>query len=148
MGRRRPGARPLLARSRPGAARGVIQRLPNPVALEGGAFYDDREVFTTYMQHPAWAANPNDTIEEPAFLELLGDVRGRRVLDLGCGDGRLGRQLLDNGALSYLGVDASINMVEFAERTPPGCVGTIESKHSPRFRGARMSLSHGSRCTT
>ena len=86
------------------------------------AFYDDSEVFATYMQHRAWSANPNDTIERPAFLDVLGDVRGRRVLDLGCGDGRFGRNLLDAGALSYLGVDASANRAALADQTLPGCV--------------------------
>lgn len=93
-----------------------------PIALEGGAFYDNPNVFARYMQHRSWSANPNDTIESPAFLEVLGDVRGRRVLDLGCGDGRFGRYLLEAGALSYLGVDASANMVKLAEQTLPGRV--------------------------
>ena len=73
-------------------------------ALEGGSFYDDGDVFSTYMQHRAWPTNPNDTIEEPVFLGVLGDVRGHRVLDLGCGDARSGRYLVDAGARSYVGI--------------------------------------------
>jgi hypothetical protein len=83
--------------------RAVLQRIARPAPFEGGAFYDDVGVFTTYMHHRQWSANPNDTIAEPVFLELLGDVRNKRALDLGCGDGRFGRYLLDAGALSYLG---------------------------------------------
>jgi SAM-dependent methyltransferase len=100
----------------------LVQHVRMPVALEGGAFYDDREVFSTYMQHRAWSANPNETIEGPAFHQLVGEVRGKRVLDLGCGDGRFGRELLDAGALTYLGVDASTKMVELANHTLPGHV--------------------------
>ena len=35
----------------------------------------------------------------PVVLEMLGDVRGRRVLDAGCGNGYLSRMLADRGAL-------------------------------------------------
>lgn len=45
------------------------------------------------------------------LLALLGDVRGRRVLDLGCGDGRLTERLRERGA-SVVGVDASADMVQ------------------------------------
>jgi hypothetical protein len=34
----------------------VIERLPRPAALEGGNFYDERAVFSTYMQHRPWSA--------------------------------------------------------------------------------------------
>jgi trans-aconitate methyltransferase len=100
----------------------VIEQLPRPAALEGGSFYDDGDVFSAYMQHRAWSANPNDTIEEPVFLEVLGNVRGLRILDLGCGDARFGRFLLGAGARSYPGIDASTNMVARAESILPGCV--------------------------
>lgn len=100
----------------------VIKQLSRPAALEGGTFYDDADVFSTYMRHRAWSGNPNDTIEEPVLLEVLGDVRGLRVLDLGCGDARFGRFLLDAGARSYCGIDASENMVAQAEATLLGLV--------------------------
>jgi SAM-dependent methyltransferase len=67
-------------------------------------------------------SQPERTIEGPAFEHVLGDIRGQRVLDLGCGDGRFGRYLLDAGAVSYVGVDASANMVELANQTLPGHV--------------------------
>lgn len=100
----------------------VIEHLPRPAALEGGSFYDDGDVFSTYMEHRSWPTSPNDTIEEPAFLDVLGDVRGLRILDLGCGDARFGRFLLDAGARSYLGIDASANMVAQSQTALPGLV--------------------------
>ncbi len=107
----------------------VVERLPRPAGLEGGAFYDEPDVFSTYLQHRASPANPNDTIEEPAFLEVLGDVRGLRILDLGCGDARFGRYLLDAGARGYLGIDASANMVARAECSLPGRVRHERIEH-------------------
>jgi len=53
-------------------------------------------------------------MEEPAVLAELGDVRGVRVLDLGCGDARFGKWLLEQGVEHYHGVDSSAGMVRLA----------------------------------
>lgn len=51
-----------------------------------------------------------------ALLEEVGDFTGRKVLDVGCGTGRLVAALADGGARVW-GVDASPEMVEEARRT-------------------------------
>lgn len=51
----------------------------------------------------------------PLTLELLGDVRGLRVLDLGCGEGGYGRELARRGAI-VVGVDGSEKLVAVAKR--------------------------------
>jgi trans-aconitate methyltransferase len=48
-----------------------------------------------------------------AVAELLGDIGGQRVLDLGCGDGRLTQELVEKGA-SVVGIDSSESMIESA----------------------------------
>jgi len=48
--------------------------------------------------------------------ELAGPAAGRSVLDLGCGNGCYGRQLLGEGAASALGVDLSAGMLAQARR--------------------------------
>jgi len=53
-------------------------------------------------------------IEEHTFMELVGDVRGKRVLDLACGEGFYTRRLKTAGADSVLGVDISSEMIELA----------------------------------
>lgn len=55
----------------------------------------------------------NAHYDRPAVLELLGDVRGRRVLDAGCGPGLYADELLARGA-EVVGFDASAAMVELA----------------------------------
>jgi ubiquinone/menaquinone biosynthesis C-methylase UbiE len=55
-----------------------------------------------------------DEIERNLILELLGDVRGRRVLDVGCGDGELAVHLAQRGA-RVTGVDASADMIRAAQ---------------------------------
>ena len=85
------------------------------MAHDGPSFYDDEGVFEAYRQLRATPGNANDTLEGPAFHGLLGDVRGHDVLDLGCGDGAFGCELLASGAASYRGIDASRRMIERAE---------------------------------
>lgn len=57
----------------------------------------------------------NAYYERPAMLELAGDVRGRRVLDAGCGSGPLTAELLARGA-EVTGLDGSPAMIELARR--------------------------------
>jgi SAM-dependent methyltransferase len=55
----------------------------------------------------------NAYYERPATLSLLGDVRGRRVLDAACGPGIYAEILADRGA-EVVGFDASEKMVALA----------------------------------
>ncbi|KJS55100.1 ToxA protein [Streptomyces rubellomurinus subsp. indigoferus] len=60
--------------------------------------------------------------EVPSFLGLVGDVRGRSVLDLACGTGFYSREFKRRGATEVLGVDISGEMVAAArniERQEP-----------------------------
>ncbi|MBW4622017.1 MAG: class I SAM-dependent methyltransferase [Cyanosarcina radialis HA8281-LM2] len=52
---------------------------------------------------------------DPVLWQFLGDVRGFRVLDAGCGTGYLTRKLVQNDAL-VTGVDISPKMLEIARR--------------------------------
>jgi SAM-dependent methyltransferase len=61
----------------------------------------------------------NALYDRPAVLELLGDVRGRRVLELGCAAGHLTRLLVAAGA-DVVAVDRSERMVAHARRLVGG----------------------------
>jgi SAM-dependent methyltransferase len=81
----------------------------------GGSFYDRPNVRDAYLAHRhAPVRSPNVVMEEPALLDALGEIGNRRVLDLGCGDGSFGHQVLERGGRSYLGVDGSAAMIERA----------------------------------
>jgi 2-polyprenyl-3-methyl-5-hydroxy-6-metoxy-1,4-benzoquinol methylase len=73
-------------------------------------------LFERYQQHRAWSLNPNIVMEGPALFDELGPVSGLRVLDLGCGDGEIGRELCNVGAARYRGIDGSTRMVQAARR--------------------------------
>jgi SAM-dependent methyltransferase len=60
-------------------------------------------------------------LNNPAFLELVGDLRGKQVLDAGCGEGHNTRILARRGAC-LTGVDISERMIALAfeeERREP-----------------------------
>lgn len=57
----------------------------------------------------------NGHYERPAMLDLAGEVRGRRILDAGCGSGPLSAALRERGAV-VTGFDLSAAMVELARR--------------------------------
>jgi ubiquinone/menaquinone biosynthesis C-methylase UbiE len=61
--------------------------------------------------------NPLPALEEPLVREALGDVRGRAVLDLGCGTGRHSAWLAAAGA-SVTALDFSPGMLRKARRKP------------------------------
>lgn len=88
-----------------------------------GTAPDDAERARTARLYDAMAADysaANDDnafnahYERPATTALLGDVRGLRVLETGCGPGHLTRWLVDHGA-RVTAVDISPAMVELAK---------------------------------
>ena len=62
------------------------------------------EIVPTSVGYDQWAAsydrdeNPLPALEEPLVRELLGDVHGLDILDLGCGTGRHSIRMAGGGA--------------------------------------------------
>lgn len=77
------------ARPRSGSARGIA-----PLDQGGPALYDDEAVFATYLRHRQRSFTPSDTLEKPVIIQLIGEIAGKRILELGCGDAAIGRELL------------------------------------------------------
>jgi ubiquinone/menaquinone biosynthesis C-methylase UbiE len=54
-----------------------------------------------------------ERVERQLILELIGDVSGCRVLDIGCGDGEFALELMKRGAI-VTGIDSSPAMIDAA----------------------------------
>jgi 2-polyprenyl-3-methyl-5-hydroxy-6-metoxy-1,4-benzoquinol methylase len=76
--------------------------------------YDDPRFFAGYSQMDRFRSGWGAAMEHASFVELLGDVAGRRVLDLGCGAGQLALRLAQAGVARVVGIDASERMLEVA----------------------------------
>jgi malonyl-CoA O-methyltransferase len=80
-------------------------------------------ISTVRTAYDQWAAiydhdaNPLPALEEPVVRAAVGDVRGRSVLDLGCGTGRHTVWLAEAGAM-VTAVDFSPGMLAEARRKP------------------------------
>lgn len=61
----------------------------------------------------------NELLEMPSTLELLGNVKGKKILDFGCGTGIYAKLLADSGAI-VKGFDISREMIEIARAENPG----------------------------
>jgi ubiquinone/menaquinone biosynthesis C-methylase UbiE len=64
-------------------------------------------------------------IEVPYILELVGDVRGKRVLDAGCGGGFYSLRLSEKGA-KVSGIDSSREMIKIATDKVSGRMLNVE----------------------
>jgi len=85
--------------------------------------YDDDTFFDAYGQLPRSVRGLDGAPEWPTLRALVGDVAGRRVVDLGCGYGWFCRWVADAGAASVRGIDLAERMLAraAAERDPtPG----------------------------
>ena len=77
--------------------------------------YDDEAFFENFKEKRESDINFNECIETPIFLAMLPDLRGKKVLDIGCGMGQHAKQYSDMGADSILGIDISEKMLEYAK---------------------------------
>ncbi len=77
-------------------------------------FFDNETVFRGYCELRDTESNCNTLMEQPEMARLLPDLRGKRVLDLGCGFGHNCIDFIDRGAASVTGIDISHRMLEVA----------------------------------
>jgi SAM-dependent methyltransferase len=65
-------------------------------------------------------------IEEYTMFATMGELAGKDVLDLACGEGIYSRRLAERGARRVVGVDISAGMVELARSMPSERAAAIE----------------------
>ena len=95
-----------------------------------------RELAADYEQARARQDSLDRLVEWPAERDILGDVTGRSILDLGCGNGGKLAELVRGGAAASVGVDIAGN---FISSPPPGAEliqGDLSTPDSlPRLSG-------------
>lgn len=95
------------------------------MAYKGSSVYDKEQFFENYRARRNRETSPNNSIESPILYELLGEVDGKSILDLGCGDGLFGVELLEKGAASYTGIEGSKRMFDEASRHLNGTTASV-----------------------
>ncbi len=79
--------------------------------------YDDDEFFAGYSRLARSVEGLDGAPEWPALRAMLPELRGLRVLDLGCGFGWFCRWARHNGAANVVGIDLSEKMLQRARAT-------------------------------
>ncbi len=78
--------------------------------------YDEPIFFEGYKNLRQADTGLNGALEMPALRELLPDLAGARILDLGCGFGDFARHARSIGANSVVALDVSQNMISEARK--------------------------------
>lgn len=76
--------------------------------------YDNQQFFEGYSQLNRSVHGLDGAPEWPALEAMLPEVRGTKVVDLGCGYGWFCRNMREQGAAQVLGLDISAKMLEKA----------------------------------
>lgn len=95
-------------------------------------WYDKKQGDTGDLWHRA--------LIDPVLLRLLGDCRGKDVLDLGCGNGYLSRRLARKKA-RVTAVDSSLRMIKIARSHDPKSALKIRYLRSDASRLTRIANS-------
>lgn len=76
--------------------------------------YDHPEFFKGYTRLRESGLTYNDFVEQPAMYGEIFDLKGKSVLDIGCGTGNFSKYCVDQGASNVIAVDISNKMIEKA----------------------------------
>ncbi len=81
--------------------------------------YDDPRFFEGYSKLRRHESGLNMAVDQPAMRSLLPPLAAKRVLDLGCGFGKMCRYAIDSGAATVVGIDISAKMLAKARSDTP-----------------------------
>lgn len=82
--------------------------------------YDDPQFFAGYRNLRDNLVALHENVIQPMLPVIVPDARGKRVVDLGCGEGFYCRIARDQGAAHVIGVDPSEKMLAVARERTPG----------------------------
>jgi ubiquinone/menaquinone biosynthesis C-methylase UbiE len=102
--------------------------------------YDNEEFFANYSRLRRSVAGLAGAPEWPALRALLPDLRGLKVLDLGCGFGWFCRWAREQGAAHVLGIDVSEKMLARARAATEDSAITYVRADMEQFELPAQSL--------
>lgn len=77
--------------------------------------YDQDLFFDHFKKLRATQENFNELIEKPMLSSLLPNLKGKKILDIGCGMGHHAKEYIEAGASQVIGTDLSEKMLSFAK---------------------------------
>lgn len=77
--------------------------------------YDNNLFYNEYKEMREGQINANELIEIPIMKSMLPNLKGKRILDLGCGNGCMSKYFIEKGASYVLALDISQNMIDEAK---------------------------------
>jgi SAM-dependent methyltransferase len=98
----------------------VKERRTRDALYHAPDYWDSRAAARDGLARSIWPSNVFNSFwderQRQVLLRALGDLRGRRVVDVGTGTGRMARFFADAGAQEVVGIDFSPATVESARR--------------------------------
>jgi SAM-dependent methyltransferase len=85
----------------------------------------------------------HDYIERPAMLAKLPDLKGKRVLCIGCGSGEECAELAKRGA-QVVGIDSSIELIKIAKQSFPDIEFAVMDMEALDFPGESFDFIYSS----
>lgn len=89
-------------------------------------FYDDfsEKYYYSRKNEKSSSYFYNELLEFPTTIKLLGNIKGKKILDIGCGPGVHAKKMYEMGA-KVEGIDISNKMIEIAMREVPEVKFTV-----------------------
>jgi SAM-dependent methyltransferase len=108
--------------------------------------YDRPEFFEGYSRLPRSVRGLDGAPEWPAIRAILPDLKGKNIVDLGCGFGWFARWARTQGASHVLGLDLSRNMLARAraDTADPSVQYAIADLENLKLPEAAFDLAHSS----
>jgi SAM-dependent methyltransferase len=108
--------------------------------------YDNDKFFAGYAQLPRSQKGLDGAPEWPSLRAMLPELRGRKVLDLGCGYGWFCRWAREQGAAKVIGLDVSEKMLARARKDTPDTAITyaVSDLDTAELAGASFDLIYSS----
>ena len=76
--------------------------------------YNDEQIFNEYLKYRNDEDSPHTIEVKPIIIDLVDNLNGKKILDVGCGAGDLAYYFSENGAKSVLGIDISERAITYA----------------------------------